>query len=86
MKKSKPRRAAAPCDSEKVAAFDYAALAKLSKPARRALLNNGIATPAALAKRKKSEVAAFHGIGPSAFPILAAALRGKRLFFKPESA
>jgi hypothetical protein len=73
-------------DRKIVATFDYSGLsadfAKLAKPAQRALLNNGICTPADLAKRAQKEVTAFHGIGPSALPILRQALRKHRLSFR----
>ncbi len=39
---------------------------KLSRPALRALINNSIYTKSALKKKSKEELAAFHGIGPSA--------------------
>lgn len=66
--------------------FDYAQLsadfAGLSKPAQRALLNNGVRSPKDLAKRTLAEVRAFHGIGPSAIPILEKALKAHGLAFK----
>jgi hypothetical protein len=66
--------------------FDYAQLSpsfsKLAKPAQRALLNNGIRTPADLALRTLEEITRFHGIGPSAMPILREALRKNGLSFK----
>ena len=66
--------------------FDYSkldpALAKLSKPAQRALINAGIFTPRVLAQRTRAEVAAPHGIGPSAFPALESALKQAGLKFR----
>jgi hypothetical protein len=74
------------CDREMVASFDCSELsadiAKLAKPAQRGLPNNGICTPANPAKGTQKEVAAFHGIGPSALPILRQALRKHRLSFQ----
>jgi hypothetical protein len=84
--RKKPNVAGQLCDRETVATFDYSKLsadfAKLAKPAQRALLNSGICTPVDLAKRTQKEVAAFHGIGPSALPILRQALRKHRLSFQ----
>lgn len=59
-----------------------AAFAKLAKPAQRALMGAGIFTPKDLAKHTRAEVAALHGIGPSAFPILEAALKSAGLDFR----
>jgi len=79
-------RDAANCDREAVAAFDYsrlsAAFSKLSKPAQRAFINNDIYTEEHLAKWTRAGVAALHGIGPSAFPVLDDALRNAGLQFK----
>ena len=58
------------------------AFAKLAKPAQRALVGAGIFTPKDLAKHTRAEVAALHGIGPSAFPVLEAALKAAGLKFK----
>ncbi len=55
---------------------------KISQPAHRALAAAGVKTLAQLAKRTEAEVLALHGIGPSALPILRAALRAKGLAFK----
>jgi hypothetical protein len=66
--------------------FDYSPLtptfSKLSKPAQRGLLNNGIRTPADLARKTLEEVTELHGIGPSAMPVLREALRRNGLSFK----
>jgi len=66
--------------------FDYSrldpAFAKLSKPARRALINAGVLTLKDLAQHTQAEVAGLHGIGPSAFPILEAALQSAGLKFR----
>jgi len=65
--------------------FDYsklsAAFDRLSKPAKRALINKAIFSPADLATWTRRDVAKLHGIGPTAFPILDAALRGANLDF-----
>jgi hypothetical protein len=54
------------CDQEVVARFDYSRLSadfsKLAKPAQRALLNNGIFSPAELSRRTLKAVSEFHGI------------------------
>jgi hypothetical protein len=74
------------CDPKMVASFDYERLDKvfgsLAKPAQRALINNQIFTPQDLAKRTEAEVVEFHGIGPSALPILRKYLKVKGLQFK----
>ncbi len=65
--------------------FDYAGLSpafgRLSKPAKRALISHGISSPADLAKWSRGDVARLHGVGPSAFPVLLAALQGEGLDF-----
>lgn len=58
------------------------AFARLAKPAQRALTGAGIFTVKDLAKHTRAEVASLHGIGPSAFPILEAALKSAGLKFK----
>jgi len=67
-------------------AFDYSRLApefdSLSKPAKRALLNAGIQNVRELSKWTRKDVKDLHGIGPSGFSILEAALAAKRLGFK----
>jgi hypothetical protein len=74
------------CDKALINQFDYSPLSlnfsRLAKRAQRGLLNNGIRTPAALARRTVEEVTALHGIGPSAMPILREALRKNGLSFK----
>lgn len=68
-----------------MADFDYSrldsAFAKLSKPAQRALIGAGIFTPRDLARRTRAEVAALHGVGRSAFPVLEQALKNAALDF-----
>jgi hypothetical protein len=74
------------CDKALIDQFDYSPLSpilsKLAKPARRGLLNNGIRTPADLARRTVEEVTSLHGIGPSAMLILREALRKNGRSFK----
>lgn len=55
---------------------------KLSQPAHRALAGAGIKTLAQLAKRTEAEVLALHGVGPTAIPVMKAALKAKGLTFK----
>lgn len=55
---------------------------KLSQPAHRALAGAGIKTLAQLAKRSEAEVLALHGVGPTAIPVMKAALKAKGLTFK----
>jgi hypothetical protein len=59
---------------------------KLSAPARRALDREGIATLEQLSKRSESEILALHGIGPSAIPVLRAAMESAGLSFTPHEA
>ena len=62
------------CDRSVVAAFDYsklnAAFSQLPKPAKRALINNRIYSPADLAKWTLEDLTELHGIGPSSLPLL----------------
>lgn len=75
-----------PCDPREVSAFDYSGLHpdfhRLSRPAQRALVNNRILDAAALSRHSLREVLSFHGIGPSAVPILRRALRKSGLRFR----
>lgn len=66
--------------------FDYSTLSsafdKLGKPAKRALINNGILTVVDLSERTRAEVLGFHGIGNSSLPTLEESLRSQGLKFK----
>lgn len=66
--------------------FDYSGLSPvfrgLSKPAQRALVNSAIFTADDLAQWTRADVANLHGIGPSAFPKLDAALSAAGRTFK----
>ncbi len=67
------------CEKEKdVKGF----LSLVSAPARRALENNGITTLKQLSKHSEKELLSFHGLGPSAIPILKKALKEKDLNLK----
>ena len=57
--------------------------APLSKPAQRALMENGIFSTSDLAGWSRGAIKKMHGIGPSAFPILDKALADAGLDFKP---
>jgi len=76
MKTSKQIGRKTPCDPAKVDAFDYSGLSpeffSFSKPAQRALLNNGIKTPADLSKWNIADIMKLHGIGPASKPKLLA--------------
>jgi hypothetical protein len=67
--------------------FDYSKLSgsfsRLSKPAKRALIGHAIFSEKDLAQFRRADIAAFHGIGPAAFPILEVALGKLGLKFKP---
>lgn len=58
------------------------AFAKLARPAQRALINARIFTVADLARYDRGAVLALHGIGPSAMPVLEAALQQAGLAFR----
>lgn len=50
-------------------------LPKLAAPARRALDRAGVDSLARLSKMREADVAALHGMGPSALAVLKAALK-----------
>jgi hypothetical protein len=68
------------CEAEKKPTEGF--LAKLSSPARNALLHEGIKTPKTLSTHTEKEILAFHGIGPASMPTLRAALKEEGLSFK----
>lgn len=55
--------------------------ARLSSPARNALLQQDITTVQQLAKYTEKEILSFHGIGPSTLPLLKRALEEENLCF-----
>lgn len=57
-------------------------LQKLSKPAQRALLANGIRSAKDLSQWTRADVAKFHGVGPSSFPVLENAMKGAGVKFR----
>ncbi|HEY2350311.1 MAG TPA: hypothetical protein VGH64_14940 [Puia sp.] len=56
--------------------------AGLGAPARRALENAGINSPARLSKKTKKEILQLHGMGPSSIPKLERKLNAAGLNFK----
>ena len=54
----------------------------LAAPARRALVNNKVFKATDLKKYTESEVAEFHGMGPTAMKLIKADLKKKKLKFK----
>lgn len=54
----------------------------LSAPARRALQGTGVDSLKKLARHSEKDILALHGIGPSALPVLRAALKSAGLAFK----
>ncbi len=54
----------------------------MSGPSLRALHNGGIRSLASLAKWRKADLAALHGIGPKALGVLTLALKAKGRGFK----
>lgn len=57
-------------------------LSKLSAPARRAMERENINTLEDLSQRCERDILGLHGIGPSAIPVLHAALLDRGLSFK----
>jgi uncharacterized protein YdhG (YjbR/CyaY superfamily) len=57
----------------------------LSAPARRALENKQITSLQKLANYSEAEILQLHGMGKSALPVLRAALKKEKLFFKKET-
>lgn len=57
-------------------------LARLSSPARNALVNEGITELEQLANYTEKEILKLHGIGPATLPTLKHALSEKNLSFK----
>lgn len=57
-------------------------LARLSSPARNALIYEGITTLEQLAQHTEKEILKLHGIGPASMPTMRAALEEKGLSFK----
>jgi len=55
--------------------------AGLAKPAQRALANAGIKSLAQLAKKSEAEIAALHGMGPTALATLKRTLAANSLSF-----
>lgn len=55
---------------------------KLSAPALRALLNEGIYNLSMLAEHSEKEILALHGMGPGSMPLLKQAMKKKGLSFK----
>jgi hypothetical protein len=84
------KRANQSCDPQSVAEFDYSQLspelAKLSKPAQRALLSNGITCAADLAGWAERDLLALHGFGPASLPLIRKVLAEKNMALnKPSS-
>jgi hypothetical protein len=59
-------------------------LSLLGAPARRALENAGIKTPAQLARYTEVAILKLHGMGPGSIPKLKQALKDKGLSFKSD--
>ena len=57
-------------------------LSLLAAPARRALENEGIKTPAQLAKKTEADILKLHGMGKATIPILRSVLKSNYLSFK----
>lgn len=73
------------CEKDVIREFDYSNLgpefAKLSRPAKRALINNGILSVRDLASWRQRDVMQLHGVGPKALPIFEDALLAEGLDF-----
>ncbi len=57
-------------------------LSLLAGPARRALENEGIKTPAQLSKKTEADILKLHGMGPATIPVLHSVLKSNKLSFK----
>ena len=57
-------------------------LSLIPAPARRALENAGIKTPAQLSKRSEEEILSLHGMGPGSLPKLKKILKENNLEFR----
>ncbi len=57
---------------------------KMSAPALRALVNNGVKDLKALSKKTEKEILEYHGMGPASIPVLRLALKKKGMKFKEE--
>ena len=68
------------CDKENKPKSGF--LSKLSSPARRALLHEGIDTLQKLSKYNEKEILKIHGIGPASLPIMRKSLEEEGLSFK----
>jgi predicted RecB family nuclease len=68
------------CEAEKAKAGFF--VDGLSAPARRALQGAGVDSLKKLARHSEKDILALHGIGPSAIPVLRAALKSAGLAFK----
>ena len=68
------------CDKENKPESGF--LSKLSSPARRALIQEGIDTLQKLSTHTEKEVLSLHGIGPSSIPVMRASLDEEGLAFK----
>ena len=58
--------------------------AKISAPALRGLIGAKITTLTKLANFSEQQILDLHGVGPTAIPLLRAALKSKGLSFKKE--
>jgi predicted RecB family nuclease len=61
---------------------DKGFLSLIAAPARRALENAGIKTPAQLAKHSEIDLLKLHGMGPGTIPKLRSALKSNGLTFR----
>lgn len=68
------------CDKENKP--DNGFLTKLSSPARRALIHEGIDSLQKLSKYTEKEILKMHGIGPASLPIMRTSLEDVGLSFK----
>ncbi|WP_404443152.1 RNA polymerase alpha subunit C-terminal domain-containing protein [Sutcliffiella horikoshii] len=68
------------CDKENKP--DNGFLTKLSSPARRALIHEGIDCLQKLSKYTEKEILKMHGIGPASLPIMRTSLEDVGLSFK----
>ncbi|TMW71298.1 RNA polymerase alpha subunit C-terminal domain-containing protein [Alteribacter natronophilus] len=68
------------CDKEKKPESGF--LSKLSKPAKGALIHEGVDTLEKLSKYTEKEILKIHGIGPASLPVMRSLLAEEGLSFK----
>lgn len=68
------------CEKEKENPFPF--MAKLSAPAKRALIKNNITSVQQLSRFSVKELLSLHGLGPASIPVLELELKALKMNFK----